>query len=212
MVYLRYFVLFRWPIPFLKPLMAKQPAPITLRQLSPQDEHALAIFLESLKPKTLHLWNRFGTRISIEAAHKIAAGQVRKSVDQEKGFIAIVRNEIVGYSYLRFFPEKPQKKGTASLGLVVQDDFQGMGIGSKLMMAMIEYAKDKKMIKIWLSTYADNKMTRHFYKPFGFLREGIFMFDEYFGKKPRHVISMAKFLDPKLAREALKIKKKQLVD
>lgn len=175
---------------------------IIVRDLKSADRNLLTPFLLTLKPRTLHYWNRFGTKFDVAHAAHVSQGQISKNVREEKGFVACVNGEVVGYSYLRFFPDKPQKSGTASLGMVVRDDYQGKGVGTQLMKSMIDYCKKKRLKKIWLATYSDNKQTHYFYKRFGFYPEGVFLFDEYFGPKPRHVISMAKFLRPSLVRRA----------
>ena len=182
------------------------------RSLKKEDKGALVDFFISLGPKTLYLWNRFGNRFPRRHARHVAAVQTAKPLREEQGFVVIADGKIVGYCYLRFFPDKPQKKGTVSLGMVVRDAFQGCGVGTLMMKRMIDWSQKKKMRKIWLATYADNRLTEHFYKKFGFIREGVFLFDEYFGKKSRHVISMAKFLDSRTHQAAKRLKKRLLKD
>ncbi len=183
-----------------------------VRFINPSDEKPLADFLLALKSKTLYHWNRFGNSFTPKSAAKVASAQISKNVSEEQGFVIYDGSRLIGYCYLRFFPDKPQKSGTASLGMVVRDGYQSRGVGKRMMEAMINYCRDRKIIKIWLATYSDNERTQPFYKKFGFLAEGIFMFDEYFGKKPRHVISMAKFLNPKLQKAAFQLKKRYLLD
>ncbi len=183
-----------------------------LRTLKKKDQAALAEFFLSLKPSTLFLWNRFGNRFSSALASQVASAQVKKALREEQGFVVYDGERLTGYCYLRFFPEKPQKKGTVSLGMVVRDGYQGRGIGTMMMRAMISFARRKNMKKIWLATYADNRLTENFYKKFGFIREGAFLFDEYFGRTGRHVISMAKFLSPQTHQAAKRLKKELLRD
>ena len=192
--------------------MAAQPETFQIRFLKPADEKALAPFFLSLKSKTLYRWNRFGTRFTRAHAQDVARSQVRKPVEEEQGFVAYHGTTLAGYSYLRFFPDKPQKRGTASLGIVIGDRFQNQGLGRRMMLEMEKYCRTRKFKKIWLATYADNERTLPFYKGLGYLAEGIFMFDEYFGVKPRHVVSMAKFLAVPMHRAALKLKKQFLLD
>lgn len=182
-----------------------------MRTFTLKDRDALISFLCKLSSESIYFWNRFGTkRFTPQTAKEVAYKQAEISQKQEVGFVAYSGDELVGYCYLRFFPDKPQKKGTASLGMVVRDDFQNQGVGRKMMEHMIAYCRKHQRNKIWLSTYSDNERTLYFYKQFGFIAEGIFMFDEYFGKKPRHVVSMAKFLSPAAAKQALQLKKKYL--
>lgn len=169
-----------------------------IKFLEPSDKEKLKEFLLSLSKETIFYWNRFGDIENEKKAAEIAEKQVSLGRKEEAGFVFEENKKIIGYSYLRFFSEKPQKKYTASLGIVVTDRHRGKGIGIKLMQRMIAYAKEKGFKKIWLATYTDNKNAIGMYKKLGFEVEGIFMYDEFFGDAPKHVISMALFLDEKL--------------
>lgn len=55
----------------------------------------------------------------------------------------------------------------------VHDDFQGRGVGSALMAAMISLADNwLNLRRIDLSVYVDNAPAIHLYEKFGFLIEG----------------------------------------
>lgn len=166
-----------------------------IRILKRSDKDKLKDFLLSLSENTLLNWNRFGYKISELKAKEIACEQVNLSSKKELGFVSIFNDKIVGYGYLRFFTDKPQKKYTTSLGIIISNKYQCMGLGTTMMEHLIKIAKKLEMKKIWLATYSDNFDAYRFYKKFNFEIEGIFMYDEYFGNKPRHVISMALFLD-----------------
>jgi ribosomal protein S18 acetylase RimI-like enzyme len=155
-------------------------------------------FFLRLKPATYEFWNRFGILSDEKKALEVSETQVNLPKEQEIGFIAIDNGLIKGYSFLRFFPEKKIKRFTNSLGIVVDDEFQNQGIGKKLMNEMIFFSKTNGYKKVWLATYTDNKRALHIYSKLGFEVEGIFMYDEYFDDKPKHVVSMALFLDENL--------------
>ncbi|GEM_PF-2603358 len=183
-----------------------------IREIEKKDEIKLRDFLTKLSQKTLHNWNRFGTEIGKKAAENVSKEQARKSKKEERGFIAIGEGgEIIGYGFLRYFPEKNQKRFNVSLGIVVADDFQGKGVGRALMNYLVKHSVKEKTKKIWLSVYADNKSAVKFYNSLGFEVEGIFMYDEYFDKNPRHVVSMAKFLD-KSIKDPSFLRKKLIKD
>lgn len=169
---------------------------IVIKMLEPSDEDRLARFFCSLDDEIFINWNRFGKINEEKLAIQVAKKQVSLPLTREVGFVALKESVIVGYGYLRFFPEKPQKRYTASLGIVIQTAFQKRGIGSKLLYTLIDYATKRNLKKIWLATYSDNIEALRFYRRFGFEVEGIFMYDEYFDSFPRHVVSMALYLDP----------------
>ena len=88
-------------------------------------------------------------------------------------------NEITGFAFIRL-----RNGHYGSLGIVIRDEFQGMGIGSKLMDYLITLARREGLRKIRLTVLADNYRAIKFYEKFGFektkfIREG----DIYRGKK-----------------------------
>ena len=166
-----------------------------IRELKQTDKKELKEFFLGLSKEYIYHWNRFGDVRNEKVAERVANEQVNKPLKQEKGFVAVSdREKIMGYSFLSFFQEKKQKRYTTSLGIVVGDRLQGKGIGSALPAYMLKSAKKGKMKKIWLGVYSDNKGAIKLYQKFGFEIEGIFMYDEYFDNKPRHIVSMALFL------------------
>ncbi len=67
----------------------------------------------------------------------------------------------------------PRRRHCASIGMAVHDDFQGKGVGSALMAAMIEMADNWLDVRrIELQVYADNVPAVRLYKKFGFAIEG----------------------------------------
>jgi putative acetyltransferase len=66
-----------------------------------------------------------------------------------------------------------RRSHVASMGMSVHDDFQNRGVGSALMVAMIELADSwLGLRRIELEVYADNAAAIHLYEKFGFVIEG----------------------------------------
>ena len=89
-------------------------------------------------------------------------------------------NEIIGFAFIKL-----RNGHYGGLGLVIRDEFQGMGIGSKLMTYLITLLLPaERLRKIRLIILADNYRAIKFFEKFGFrktkfIREG----DTYRGKK-----------------------------
>lgn len=67
----------------------------------------------------------------------------------------------------------PRRRHSASIGMGVHDAFQGRGVGSALMAAMLELAdRWLDLRRIELTVYADNAAAVHLYEKFGFVIEG----------------------------------------
>ena len=171
---------------------------------SQEDKLKLAAFISSLSDKTTSLWNPYGLHPQ-EKAERIAEELQRRQDLRQFSLVALEEGQIVGLAYIRYMPDiKPFLRDKVSEGIVVSDRFQGKGVGSQLMEALIRKARSMGIRKIWASTYLDNIRSRKFHEKHGFVVEGVFFDDEnwdltdcrYF-KGKRSVLSMALFLDTK---------------
>lgn len=164
-------------------------------------------FFLSLSNKTLYNFTPFGRVNEPSIARKTSEELTKKSLKEQKNFGIYINSKLIGFGFLKFF-EKLQKKYTCSLGIVIGDGYQSKGYGAKLLQHMINWARNHRYKKIWLTVYSDNSQAMKLYKKFGFQIEGIFMYDEYFKKIPRHVVSMALIFDKNPIRLRKKIEEK----
>lgn len=66
-----------------------------------------------------------------------------------------------------------RRRHAAGIGMFVHDDFQGRGVGSALMAALIDLADNwLGLHRIELHVYTDNAAAIHLYEKFGFVIEG----------------------------------------
>jgi putative acetyltransferase len=86
--------------------------------------------------------------------------------------VAEIDGRVVGQSSLT--PAKsPRRRHSGSIGIAVHDAFQGQGVGSALMAAMLELAdRWLDLRRIELTVYADNAAAIHLYEKYGFVIEG----------------------------------------
>jgi perosamine synthetase len=75
--------------------------------------------------------------------------------------VACLGDEIVGYGHLD--PEQ----GRVWLGICVSEDYQGKGIGKKIMNQLIRYA-DERELTIHLTVDEDNQIARNLYQKYNF--------------------------------------------
>ncbi len=69
--------------------------------------------------------------------------------------------------------QRPRKLHCATFGIGVHDDYQGMGIGSKLIQTVIDLADKWLQVKrIHIEVNTDNQRAIQCYKNFGFEIEG----------------------------------------
>jgi len=88
-------------------------------------------------------------------------------------------NEIVGFAFIKL-----KNRYYGELGIGIRDDFQGMGLGSKLMDNLIKLAQREGLKKIRLTVLTDNHRAIRLYEKFGFKKSKLIKdCDIYKGKK-----------------------------
>ena len=81
--------------------------------------------------------------------------------------------EVVGSASLDPAGASQRRRHVAVLGLTIRDDWQGRGIGSTLLDALIERADNwMNVLRIELMVFADNDPARRLYERHGFVVEG----------------------------------------
>ena len=85
--------------------------------------------------------------------------------------VAEVDGKVVGELGLQ--QQRNRRSRTATLGMAVHDDFQGKGVGTRLMQAALDMADNWLDLKrVELQVYTDNAAAIHLYEKLGFVIEG----------------------------------------
>jgi putative acetyltransferase len=80
---------------------------------------------------------------------------------------------IVAVAGLHVFPN-PRLRHSASLGIMVHKDYQGKGIGRKLMQTLLDVADNWLMlVRVELTVFSDNDRAIKLYESLGFEKEGL---------------------------------------
>lgn len=82
--------------------------------------------------------------------------------------VAVSGGEIVGSLHLF-----PSPLGFAELGMGVAREWRGRGVGSALLAAAIEWAREHGAHKLSLGVFAHNASAIALYRKFGFVEEGL---------------------------------------
>ena len=81
---------------------------------------------------------------------------------------------VVGAAGLHPIGASPRKRHSMMLGINVDPDWQGRGVGKLLMHALCDIADNwLGLLRIELDVFADNKRAQALYERFGFVREGV---------------------------------------
>ena len=81
--------------------------------------------------------------------------------------VAVVGGEIVGSLHV-----ERSRFGFGELGMSVAREWRGRGVGSALLAAAIEWAREQEMHKLSLSVFPHNAAAIALYRKFGFVEEG----------------------------------------
>ncbi|MBL0154204.1 MAG: GNAT family N-acetyltransferase [Chitinophagaceae bacterium] len=91
--------------------------------------------------------------------------------DTAEVLVAVVDDEIVGSGYAKIRPAEPFQKFTeyAYLGFMyVKPAFRGKGINQKVLLALMDWAKSKKLTEVRLDVYDENLIAKNAYLKAGF--------------------------------------------
>ena len=81
--------------------------------------------------------------------------------------VAVAGNDIVGSLHVEHTPF-----GFGEIGMLVARDWRGRGVGSALVAAAIEWARERGLHKLSLSVFVHNTAAIALYHKFGFVEEG----------------------------------------
>lgn len=81
--------------------------------------------------------------------------------------VAVAGNEIVGSLHV-----DATRFGYGEIGMAVAREWRGRGVGSALMTAAVEWARERGVHKLSLGVFAHNRSAIALYEKFGFVEEG----------------------------------------
>ena len=85
--------------------------------------------------------------------------------------VAVHSDEIIGYASVLKFTH-PRLAGTGDLNIYIHQDYQGAGLGTALMVMLLNAANEQSLHRINLEVVADNETAVHLFRKFGFNVEG----------------------------------------
>lgn len=162
---------------------------IVIRHAEPEDHEALYRIFSGPRVIAGTLQLPFPTRESWRERLAGISGE---------GFllVACAGDELVGNVGLHVSPTRWRTRHAAELGMSVRDDWQGRGVGTALMEAVLDLADNwLNLMRIELRVYADNAAGIALYRKFGFEIEGTHRRFAFRDGEYVDAYSMARLLD-----------------
>ena len=163
---------------------------ITIRRTEPSDAEAIYKIYEGSKV----VWGTLQLPYpSLDRWRKRLAEPAEGSFN----LMACVDDEVVGELGLFTMPQNPRRRHVGQIGMAVRDDWQGRGVGSALMKAIIDLSDNwLNLSRLELEVFTDNPSAIALYKKFGFVTEGTFKNFAYRDGQYVDVYAMARLRKP----------------
>lgn len=85
----------------------------------------------------------------------------------DRTFVAVVGNEVVGELHI-----DPTPFGFGEVAMMVAAGWRGRGVGTALLVAAIDWARQRGLHKLSLSVFPSNERALALYRKLGFVEEG----------------------------------------
>ncbi len=147
-----------------KHIVLKNGRAVRIATYQPEDKEALVSMYAGMSPEALKWGMPPYDRARIE----------RWTSDLTNNISLIARSEegVVGHLYMFRTPYE-RRKGVADLLIYIHQEFQDLGLGTKMMGKTIEIAKERGFHRLGLTVVADNHRAIKVYETVGFKKEGI---------------------------------------
>ena len=148
--------------------------------------------------KNIYNWAVDHTTGTFDTELKSIENRIEWFVNRESQFIVLVaewKNDIAGYIALNKWSERKAYDITAEVSFYVKPEFQGKGIGKKLLSTAIKFAEESKLVSLISRITEGNDQSIHLHKMAGF---------ETIGVMKKAGIKFGKLLDVTLMQLILK--------
>ena len=161
-----------YPTQYVCTLMTNRNSPFTIRPILPEDEPYLAVFHTTLSDRTVYMRYLQPMMLTERVVHERLARLCHCDYDRELALVAVDKPEgkdqrILGVGRL----SKTHGGNEARLSILVGDPFQGMGIGSQLVLQLVNVAKGERLHHLTATLTPDNQVMEHLFQKLGFYIE-----------------------------------------
>lgn len=142
---------------------------VQLQRLQPTGVPALTAFYNGLSVASKRTFRPIGEVTTDEVCARIAA-ENEGAAPTKYDLVAWQEGKVVGWSFI-WNLDQPEPV----FGLAVADACHGAGLGTRLMTAVMAWAREQALPKVELTVVTDNVVAQHLYEKQGFIRYGEFI-------------------------------------
>jgi ribosomal protein S18 acetylase RimI-like enzyme len=142
-----------------------------LQRLQLAGAPALAAFYNGLSIASKRTFRPIGETTTNEVCARIATENTG-AAPIKYDLVALQAGEVIGWSFL-WNLDKPDPV----FGLAIADACHGLGLGTRLMTSVMDWAREQRLPRVELTVVTDNTVAQHLYEKQGFVR-----YDEFIGE------------------------------
>jgi len=136
---------------------------VHIRPLQEEDKEGLHGMYQAMSPDAL--------RWSMAPYTEETINRLIGNMPNLISLVSVHDGDIVGYASVQKFTH-PRRMGTGNLNIYIHQDYQGAGLGTALMVMLLNAANEHSLHRINLEVVADNETAVHLFRKFGFNVEG----------------------------------------
>jgi ribosomal protein S18 acetylase RimI-like enzyme len=142
---------------------------VIIRRIRPVDGNALVEFYNGLSESSKRTFRPIDYKTTLDVCENIIKDN-SPEIDKKFDVVAIYGTRIIGWGFLwNLQSDEP------TFGLGVADDFQGKGLGSKLIDSVMNTAREHGLKKVFLTVVQYNQVAWKLYEKRGFVKYGEFV-------------------------------------
>jgi acetyltransferase len=162
-----------YPVQYVKPGVMKNGEPVLIRPIRPEDEPLLVRLHQALSERTVYLRYFQPLKLSQRTAHERLTRICFIDYDREMVFVVEKKKddgspEIIAIGRLSKLRGSGQ---VAELAVLVDDRYQGLGLGTELYRRLIAVARDEKLKTVVSTILQENREMRAICQKLGFQME-----------------------------------------
>jgi acetyltransferase len=159
-----------YPTQYMASWTLKNGTPVTIRPIRPEDEPLLVAFHQTLSERSVYLRYFSPLKLSQRVAHERLTRICFVDYDREMALVVEGRDPQSGERTILAVGRLIKLRGAneAEYAILVNDQWQGQGIGSELLRRLIQVARDERVGRIVADILPDNQPMQRISKQLGF--------------------------------------------